>query len=626
MRFLNVFGDFINVLVYIAGQSVVYFSEIFLFVLNCISNDFMCVLASMVVVFYLIYNTRVNILTTKVSLQNQYINRNKLFYSSVYFLSGLLLMSTCFYFGPIQGLILIPLLAILRTLCIAKDDVLVKEEYYVFIGFYVFFCIFAMPTFSNFDLDSNNLYLFGYDNMSQYLNVKNPLNNVSSVLNNSSSLNAIFSLTFLLDSFSYLFVVLNVILTCLCIIMLLPTWAFDPLIKFYIILLLFISFILNIVFLSFDLLTFCITFELILLPMVCLIGLWGSSNRRQANNYLIFYTIIGAVPMLIGLMYIWMQCGTMHDLSFFSLRLWNWTWNEQVGLFILFLIPFAIKTPMVPVHIWLPKAHVDAPTTGSVILAGLLLKIGFFGFIRFLMPVFSLAAYDLLPIVAALATLGVVYSSLVNLRQVDLKRIIAYSSVAHMNMALVSLCLYDCLGGTSAIFVMFSHGFISSAMFFLIGFLYHRFHQRSILYYGGLSTLMPIFTLFLFLFSLANMSFPLTAGFIGEFLCLYSMFEVNIMLGFFNSISMFFTTIYTMLLFSRVCFGMCKGSLVSIMQTYLNTKSNSDKWSIDLLSFEVFILSVLLFFTFLFGIYPSLIFQSIWFSLSSIYMFTPYII
>jgi NADH:ubiquinone oxidoreductase subunit 4 (subunit M) len=254
----------------------------------------------------------------------------------------------------------------------------------------------------------------------------------------------------------------------------------------------------------------------------------------------------------------------------------------------------------------LPKAHVDAPTSGSVILAGLLLKIGFFGFIRILSgPVFSEVSTDLFAYIAALATVGVLYSSIVNLRQIDLKRIVAYSSIAHMNMALVCLCLQNFLGGLATLFTMFSHGLISSALFFLVGFLYHRFHQRLISYYGGLATVMPIFTIFLFFFSLANMAFPFTAGFIGEFLCLYSLFQANLILGLLNSLSMFFTTVYSMLLFSRVCFGMTKEGINGFMSQYLTTldqKGSNLGFSIDLSSYEIFILGTLMLFTILLGI------------------------
>lgn len=210
---------------------------------------------------------------------------------------------------------------------------------------------------------------------------------------------------------------------------------------------------------------------------------------------------------------------------------------------------------MVPVHIWLPKAHVDAPTVGSVILAGLLLKVGLFGVFRVLLPLFPLATLFFAPYVVAFAAIGVLYASLVTLCQVDMKRIIAYSSVAHMNLALVSLFTLTPVGFSAAIFLILSHGLISSALFFLVGFLYNRFHQRSVNYYGDIATIMPQFTIFLFLFSLANMAFPGTAGFIGEFCCLLAIMYSNHFLGAVVGLSMLVTTVYSMLLFGRICLG-----------------------------------------------------------------------
>ena len=306
--------------------------------------------------------------------------------------------------------------------------------------------------------------------------------------------------SFRLDIFGILFCSLNFLLICICIRLIVPISEYEPQIKLYLISLLMIFILLNMVFLAADIFTFFIAFECILIPMVLIISLWGSPNRRQANNYLIFYTSIGAVPMLFGVVYLWNQVGLLSFISFKSLAICRFSWNEQIWLWVAFFIAFAIKTPMVPFHIWLPKAHVDAPTTGSVILAGLLLKIGLFGFVRLLLPVFPVATEYFSPYVAICATIGVIYASLITIRQIDAKRIVAYSSIAHINMALVSLCSLNKLGIMASIFLILSHGLISSALFFLIGFLYHRFHQRVVTYFGGLAILIPIFTIFFFFF------------------------------------------------------------------------------------------------------------------------------
>lgn len=427
--------------------------------------------------------------------------------------------------------------------------------------------------------------------------------------NNSTSILYLFRV----DILGLLFVALNILLMTLCLISLLPMFFFEPQIRLYIVLLLLVMVLLNMVFLAADLFTFFVAFEAVLIPMILLISIWGSPNRRQANNYLIFYTAVGAVPMLLGLLYLWsagdFDSYIMLPLSFLNLHLIDFTWSEQMWLWVAFFISFAIKTPMVPFHIWLPKAHVDAPTTGSVILAGLLLKVGLFGFLRVLMPIFPLATIFFSPYIAAFATIGVLYASLVTLRQIDMKRIIAYSSVAHMNMALVSLCSLNSLGISSAIFLMLSHGLVSSALFFLVGFLYNRFHQRTVTYYGDIATIMPRFTIFFFLFLLANMAFPLTAGFIGEFCCLLAIMKSNYLLGILAASSMLLTTVYCMLLFGRVCLGNPQNWLSKLMVTNLLNYNNVKNVSSFELVFEEFIILIyLLTLTIFFGIYPQPIF------------------
>jgi NADH-quinone oxidoreductase subunit M len=365
-------------------------------------------------------------------------------------------------------------------------------------------------------------------------------------------------LEFYIDELSMLFMGLSFSLIFLCIVFLWPTLELDVNKTLYISQLLLLLTQLQATFTAANLLTFFVAFESLLIPMMIMIAIWGSKNNRQANNYLVFYTMFSAIPMLLAILYINNKAGTLNISELHELMLNQiiiWTWEEEMYLWLAFFLGFAVKTPMVPFHIWLPKAHVDAPTVGSVILAGLLLKVGLVGFIRVLLPLFPVATIFFSPYVSAVATVGVIYSSLITLRQIDMKRIIAYSSVAHMNMALVSLCSLNGVGIYSSIYLMLSHGLIASGLFFLVGFLYNRFHVRSIENYSGLGTIMPIMSMFFFIFTLANIAFPLTSGFIGEFLLLLGISLSNFYLGFLNAFSMLLTTVYSMLLFGRVFLG-----------------------------------------------------------------------
>jgi NADH-quinone oxidoreductase subunit M len=365
-------------------------------------------------------------------------------------------------------------------------------------------------------------------------------------------------LEFYIDELSMLFMGLSFLLIFLCIVFLWPTLELDVNKTLYISQLFLLLTQLQATFTAANLLTFFVAFESLLIPMMIMIAIWGSKNNRQANNYLVFYTMFSAIPMLLAILYINNKTGTLNISELHELMLNQiiiWTWEEEMYLWLAFFLGFAVKTPMVPFHIWLPKAHVDAPTVGSVILAGLLLKVGLVGFIRVLLPLFPVATIFFSPYVSAVATVGVIYSSLITLRQIDMKRIIAYSSVAHMNMALVSLCSLNGVGIYSSIYLMLSHGLIASGLFFLVGFLYNRFHVRSIENYSGLGTIMPIMSMFFFIFTLANIAFPLTSGFIGEFLLLLGISLSNFYLGFLNAFSMLLTTVYSMLLFGRVFLG-----------------------------------------------------------------------
>jgi len=418
-------------------------------------------------------------------------------------------------------------------------------------------------------------------------------------------------LTFYVDVLGLLFMGLSLLLIFLSILFLWPTMELEKNLILYVSQLFLLLTQLQMTFTASNLLTFFIAFESLLIPMIIMISIWGSPNRRQANNYLVFYTMVSAVPMLLAIIYMHQKFGTL-DMTLLAEGAY-WTWSEQFWLWLAFFFAFAVKTPMVPVHIWLPKAHVDAPTIGSVILAGLLLKVGLVGFIRIALPLFTEATHFFAPYVCALATIGVLYSSLITLRQIDMKRIIAYSSVAHMNMAVVSLCSLNTIGLYSSIYLMLSHGLIASGLFFLVGFLYNRFHVRTVAYFGGLATMMPVMTIVFFLFSLANMAFPFTSGFIGEFLLLLGITYTNFFLGFLNATSMLITTVYTMLLFGRVFLGELKPQFQSLMAQRIfhpESESISNTWLLkkfshfDLYYYELMIASTLLSLIFWWGCYP----------------------
>jgi len=368
----------------------------------------------------------------------------------------------------------------------------------------------------------------------------------------SSNLNINFTVG--IDGISLFFVILTTLLIFLC---LLSSWnSIKFNLKEYLISFLIMEFFLIGVFCVLDLLLFYVLFESVLIPMYLIIGIWGSRERKIRAAYFFFlYTLLGSVLMLIGILYIHYQIGTTDYETLLTVLL---TTKEQKLLWISFFASFATKVPMVPMHIWLPEAHVEAPTAGSVILAGVLLKLGTYGLIRFSFPLFPEASFYFTPLVFSVAVIGVIYTSFTAIRQTDFKRIIAYTSVAHMNLVIVGMFCFNHISLEGALLQSISHGFVASALFLIIGIVYERHHTRMVKYYGGLVHVMPIYIFIFLFFTMANIGLPGTGSFIGEFLILIGAYQLNTTITFFSATGMVLGGCYSLWLFNRIAYGNLK--------------------------------------------------------------------
>lgn len=391
--------------------------------------------------------------------------------------------------------------------------------------------------------------------------------------------------SFGLDNISIFFFLLSSLLVFLCILFI---WN-DKHFKEYAISLLLIEFFLLIIFSVLDLFLFYVFFEAILIPMYLLIGIWGSRERKIRAVYLFFfYTLCGSIMLLIGILYIYSIAGTL-NLEY--LIRFKFSFLEQKILWVCFFLSFASKIPMFPFHIWLPEAHVEAPTVGSVLLAGILLKLGVYGFLRFSITLFPEASIFFSPLVYLLSIIGVLYASMSAIRQTDLKRIIAYSSIAHMNLVTIGIFSFNVLGIEGAILQSISHGFVSGGMFLLIGVLYDRYHSRFLYYYGGLVHMMPIYAAFLLIFTMANIALPGTSSFIGEFLILAGIYKTNILTSIISALGVILCGAYSLWLYNRIIFGSLKVEYTTLFKD-MNLK-------------EFTVLFPLLILIFVMGIYPS---------------------
>jgi proton-translocating NADH-quinone oxidoreductase chain M len=362
------------------------------------------------------------------------------------------------------------------------------------------------------------------------------------------------SFSFGLDGISIFFFVLSSFLIFFCILF---VWE-EKLLKEYLLILLILDLLLLLVFSVLDLFLFYIFFEAILVPMYLMIGLLGSRERKIRAAYLFFfYTLFGSLFMLLALIYIYVTVGTL-NLEY--LLNWNFSFSEQCWLWLAFFLSFASKIPMFPFHIWLPEAHVEAPTVGSVLLAGVLLKLGVYGFLRFSLTLFPLASLYFSPLVYFLSIIGVIYASLNAIRQTDFKRVIAYSSIAHMNLITLGIFSFNTLGIEGAILQSISHGFVSGALFLLIGVLYDRYHSRLLYYYSGLVHTMPLYAIFFLFFTLANIALPGTSSFVGEFLLLCGIYKTSILTAILGSLGVVLCGAYSLWLYNRLIFGNLKFS------------------------------------------------------------------
>ena len=388
------------------------------------------------------------------------------------------------------------------------------------------------------------------------------------------------------DGISIFFVLLSTLLTPICI---LASWeAIEHRVREYMVAFLILETMMVGMFCALDILVFYIFFEGVLIPMFIIIGVWGGARRVYASFKFFLYTLLGSVLMLVAILVMYFMAGTT---DIVALSKFSFASDIQIWLWLAFFASFAVKVPMWPVHTWLPDAHVEAPTAGSVILAGVLLKMGGYGFLRFSIPMFPEASDFFSPLVFALSVVAIIYTSLVALAQDDLKKLIAYSSVAHMGFVTIGIFTLNSQGLEGAIFQMLSHGIVSGALFLCVGVIYDRMHTREIAAYGGLVNRMPKYALVFMVFTMASVGLPATSGFVGEFLVLLGAFYYNTWLAVFATTGVVLGAAYMLYVYRRIIFGKLeKENLMSIS---------------DLSYREIIIFVPLVLLVFWMGVYPA---------------------
>ena len=388
-----------------------------------------------------------------------------------------------------------------------------------------------------------------------------------------------------IDGISILFIVLTTFITPLCIISVNST--IKNRLKDFLVAILFMETLMIGVFCSLDLVIFYLFFEAGLIPMFLIIGIWGGERRVYSAFKFFLYTLLGSVLMLVAIISIYWITGTTDVIKLYQLGI---DAKYQNLLWLAFFSSFAVKTPMWPVHTWLPDAHVEAPTAGSVLLAAILLKMAGYGFIRFSVGLFPVASEYFVPLIFTLSLIAIIYTSFVALMQEDMKKLIAYSSVAHMGFVTMGIFTMTPQGIEGSIFQMISHGIISAALFLCVGVVYERMHTREISKYGGIVSVMPRYAVVFMIFTLGALGLPGTTGFIGEFLILLGTFKVNFTVATIASLGVILGAAYMLWLYRRIVFGEITNTEVTKL--------------VDLNRSEMFILSILAFTTILFGFYP----------------------
>ncbi len=343
------------------------------------------------------------------------------------------------------------------------------------------------------------------------------------------------------------------------------------------------------VFAAQDAMLFYLFWEVMLIPMFLIIGIWGGPNRIYATIKFFLYTLLGSLLMLVALIYLYNVTGGSFAIADF--HAYKMPLNVQTWIFLAFFMAFAVKVPMVPVHTWLPDAHVEAPTGGSVILAAIMLKMGGYGFLRFNLPITPDASHALAAWVIALSLIAVIYIAYVALVQGDMKKLIAYSSISHMGFVTLGFFIFNQTGLEGAMIQMISHGFISGAMFLAVGVLYDRMHSRDIATYGGVATKMPKFAFFAVLFAMANAGLPGTSGFVGEFFVILGAFQYSGLVATLAALTLILGAAYTLWMVKRVMFGPIKNEEVKSL--------------LDLTNREVFFMTILALFTIGVGVWPA---------------------
>ena len=392
------------------------------------------------------------------------------------------------------------------------------------------------------------------------------------------------------DGISVFLIILTTFLIPFCV---LTSWdSIKEKVKEYMIAFLILETLMIGVFCALDLVVFYLFFEACLIPMFLIIGVWGGPRRVYATFKFFLYTLSGSVLMLIAIIYIYIITGTTNIVE---LNGYLFDYSIQTWLWLAFFISFAVKMPMFPVHTWLPDAHVEAPTAGSVILAGVLLKMGGYGLLRFSIPLFPVGSFVFMDFVFVLSIIAIIYTSFIAIAQEDIKKLIAYSSVAHMGFVTMGIFTFTDQGIQGGIFQMLSHGLISSALFLSVGVVYDRLHTREISVYGGVVKKMPVFAALFLIFTMANVGLPGTSGFVGEFLSLIGVFKVNIYVAIFATTGVILSAAYALWLYKRVVFGETTNKAIEELK--------------DINAREYVILFPLAILIILFGVYPNMIIE-----------------